>query len=87
MYVSGASDRKYCASGVVEVGEGIALLYCLQLEAEEGATACAEFGGRGNRRLGGEAGDVGRDQGQEGLPVLWRHSHDGGVEVLESGVG
>jgi hypothetical protein len=26
MYVSGASDRKYCASGVVEVGEGIALL-------------------------------------------------------------
>jgi hypothetical protein len=26
MYVSGASDGKYCASGVVEVGEGIALL-------------------------------------------------------------
>jgi hypothetical protein len=82
-YVSRAPDRKHCASGVVEVGEGIALLRCWQLDAEEGATACAELGGRGNRRLSGEVGDVRREQGQEGVLVLWRRSHDGGVGVLE----
>jgi hypothetical protein len=82
-YVGRAPDGKHCASGIVEVGEGIALLCYWQLDAEEGATACAELGGRGNRRLGGEAGDVGGDQGQEGVLVLRRRSHDGGVGVLE----
>jgi hypothetical protein len=82
-YVSGATDGKHCASSVVEVGEGIALLCCWQLDAEKGAKVCAEFGGRGNRRLGSEIGDVGRDQGQEGVSVLRRRSHDGGVGVLE----
>jgi hypothetical protein len=82
-YVSRAPDGKHCASGIVEVGEGVALLCCWQLDAEEGATACAEVGGRGKRRLGGEVGDVGREQGEEGVLVLWRGSHDGGVGMLE----
>jgi hypothetical protein len=83
MYVSRALDGKHCASGTREVAEGIAVLCCWQLDTKEGATACVEFGGRGNRRLGGEAGDVGRDQGQEGVLVLRWRSHDGGVRVLE----
>jgi hypothetical protein len=46
-------------------------------------TACAELGGRGNSRLGGEGGDVGRKQGLDGVLVLWRRSYNGGVRVLE----
>jgi hypothetical protein len=82
-YVSRAPNSEHCASGIVEVGEGIALLCCWQLDAEESATACAELGGRGNRRLGDEGGDVGREQGVDGVLVLWRRSHDGEVGVLE----
>jgi hypothetical protein len=82
-YVSRAPKSKDCASGVVKVSEGIALLGYWQLDAEEGATASAQFRGRRNRRLGGEIGDVGAEQGQEGILVVRWRSHDGGVRILE----
>jgi hypothetical protein len=60
-YVSRAPKSEHRAGGIVKVNEGIALLGYWQLDAEEGATACTEFRGRRNRRLGGEIGDVGAE--------------------------
>jgi hypothetical protein len=82
-YVSRVPKGEHCAGGVVEISEGIALLGCWQLNAEEGATACAELGGGRDRRLGGEIGDVGREQGQEEVLVLRWGSHDGGCGFLD----
>jgi hypothetical protein len=82
-YVGRAPKGEHRAGGVVEISEGIALQGCWQLDAEEGATACAELGGGRDRRLDGEIGDVGREQGQEGVLILRWGSHDGGVGFLD----